>query len=73
MYVGARDDPTLPFAKLRKYHYSSTSHFTFTSIYLFLSVRVLKYIKYNPMDRLCNGPTLLCAEWFWLFSFIYLI
>ena len=37
MYVGTRDDPTLPFAKLRKFHYSSTcTTFVFSCFYLFV-------------------------------------
>ena len=70
MHKGARDDPFLSFAKFRKFLFSST---TLVSLFFFFSsVRVHKYI--NPMGRLCYGPTLLCAEWFWLFILsIYLI
>ena len=41
MYVGARDDPTLPFAKERNFHYSSTcTTFVFScfSLFVFTSI-----------------------------------
>ena len=51
MHKGARHDPTLSFAKFKKFHNSST---TFVSCF-FSSVRLHKYIKYNNMGRLCYG------------------
>ena len=46
-------------------HLPSLENFTFQILHLyhaFSSVYVHKYIKYNPIDRLCYGPTLLCAK-----------
>ena len=73
MHKGARDDPTLSFAKFGKFLFSSTTFVSFFFFFSFLSsVHVHKYIKYNPMGRLCYGPTLLCTEWFLAVRLVYL-
>ena len=70
MHAVARSDPTLTFAKSRKFHFSSATFVScFFQLFVFTSISNITHV-----GRLCCEPTLLCAEWFWLFILsIYLI